>query len=687
MKKKFINGILMAALLFAATSSFVSCKDNIDDELPPIYNALAQKSSDLQAKIDSLKKVIDDLEVKQEYYNYYFDTTINNYFTNIDTTIIKQINQIYQIDSSLTVVNETINNIVNNYNDVTQEIYNITYNIDSITNVLNIYETNITDLSDDVSTLWEKVNELYQKVEDMLNGTMITDITINATRNDIFGILNMPGINIPALAAYYGTNDAGIEEFPVAGVDFNVGGGRLACFLEENELPYDGFVNFGSSDYITNPYGNAGQIFFTVNSNDFQNFDISKFAKIQIENSVGEVAPITLGNVRRSGARITWALGKKFYQETGKVTDNGFYTAEATIAEGDLDPTKFQIEKFIDLKKLQSEIKSRIKDIRDVEGEYSNPADTYRGPKAVFKNFVREIAGLVFGLFKNDLTETDYKTNASYSPQRLAFYVEKDGKYVRKGQTGDINLLVTAVKPLSYNTFYEYEKSKEDNWAIEDVLERAISRIAREIKERWGDMGVSAKIVSINDSEESVTIKLNSKTETIKVSNAGYMTDLKKAIEVNGGLDAVNDKLAKLLKTYTLGQAAESAAERINTYLDKASDYLTNLINKHLFTRAVAPIIIFETNNGMDRLCQGMFINRGTMHAYLTSGTMELLAPAYKKYVALKKSGQLLQAEVLPGNTQEYEFDLNEKGDYTIILSCVDYFGYVITKKYDVHVK
>ena len=673
MKKKFINGILMAALLFAATSSFVSCKDNIDDELPPIYNALAQKSSDLQAKIDSLKKVIDDLEVKQEYYNYYYDTTINNYFTNIDTTIMKQIEYIYQIDSSLTEVNETINNI--------------TYNVDSITNVLNIIENNIAGVSDSVKTLWERVDELYKKVEDMLNGTMITDITINATRNDIFGIINMPGVNIPALAAYYGTNDAGIEEFPVAGYDFNVGGNRLACYLEENELPYDGFVNFGSSDYITNPYGNAGQIFFTVNSNDFQNFDISKFAKIQIENSVGEVAPITLGNVRRSGARITWALGKSFYEETGKVSDNGLYTAEATIAESDLDPTKFQIEKFIDFKKLQSEIKSRLKDIRDVEGEYSNPADSYRGEKAVFKNFVREMAGLVFGLFKNDLTKKDLQTNASYSPQRLAFFVEKDGAYVRKGQTGEINLLVTAVKPLSYNTFYEYENSKESNWIIEEVLERTIARIAKEINERWGDMGISAKIIGVNEAEESVTIKLNSKTETIIISNAGYMSDLKKAIKVNGGLDAVNDKLAKLLKTYTLGHAVSSAAERINTYIDKASDYLTNLINKHLFTRAVAPIIIFETNNGMDRLCEGMFINRGTMHAYLTSGTMELLVPAYKKYVALKKDGQLLQSEVLPGNTQSYDFDLNEKGDYTVILSCVDYFGFVITKKYTVHVK
>jgi hypothetical protein len=101
----------------------------------------------------------------------------------------------------------------------------------------------------------------------------------------------------------------------------------------------------------------------------------------------------------------------------------------------------------------------------------------------------------------------------------------------------------------------------------------------------------------------------------------------------------------------------------------------------------VAPIIIFETSNGMDRLCEGMFVNRGIMHAYLTSGTMELLAPAYKKYVALEKDGMLIQSAVLPGSAQSYDFDLSAKGDYKVIISCVDYFGYVITKKYDVYVK
>ena len=76
--------------------------------------------------------------------------------------------------------------------------------------------------------------------------------------------------------------------------------------------------------------------------------------------------------------------------------------------------------------------------------------------------------GLVFDLFKNDLNEYDLKNNLSYSPQRLAFFLkEKDGKMKRVGQT-ELNLWTTAVKPLSYNTFWEYENNKKDNWILEE---------------------------------------------------------------------------------------------------------------------------------------------------------------------------------------------------------------------------
>ena len=675
MKKKFINGILMVAMLFAATSSFVSCKDNVDDDISPIYAQLGKKSAELQAKIDSLKKEMDEKEYIINEYITNIDTTIINNFYDIDTTIINVIENLDSVKEAVNVINEQIIN----HN---QQITNITLGVDSIDNVLKSYENRINNMGDSVNTLWSRVDSIFGILDAMVSGTLITSVNIETTRNDVLGIINTPIAKVNALAAYYGTNDSGIEEFPYAGIDYNVGGNQLAEYLEDYELPDAGYTSFDESDYITDTYGNAGQIYFTVNSTDYDNFDISKITKIQIENSAGEVAPIQL-NVRKSSARINWDFGRAFLEETGKDVNNGFYVADATITEDNLDPSRFQIERFINFEKLKSEIKKRIDDIRTVEGE---GADGYKGNKAQFKNFVREIASLAYGILKNDLTQSDLATNITYSPQKLALFIEKGGKMKRVGQT-QLDLLTTAVKPLSYNTFWAYEKGKENNWIIETVLEKAVSRIAKEINERWGDIGAKAKIEGLDEANKAVIVNLNGNLETVKIGDNQYWTDLKKGAALNGGLDAINDKLAKVLKTYTLGHAVDKAENRINAYLDKASDYLTNLINKHMFTRAVAPIIIFETSTGVDRLCEGMFVKRGVMHAYLTSGTMELLVPAYRKYVALEKNGMLLESKVLPGNTLTHDFDLSEKGDYKIIISCVDYFGYVITKKYDVYVK
>lgn len=665
MKKKFINGFLMVAMLFATTSSFVSCKDNIDDDLSPVYANLGKKSAELQDKINNLQSQIDAIE--PEIINYitnYGDTIINNITQKIDTQIIKR------YDVKLDSVNQVLQ-VINN------QITNQSLTIDSITNALSVIDNRIIGISDSVKTLWERVDEIEKKIEDLFDGTFITNVEIETTRNDVLGIINAPGLQSYGLAAYYGTNDAGIEQFPYAGYDFNVGGDRFACYLEDYELPDDGYVSFDESDYITGGYGNAGQIYFTINTNDYEAFDLSKFAKIQIENSVGEAAPVEL-NFRKSSALINWDFGHAYLIETGKDVANGLYVADATIKEEDLDPSRFEIEKFINFEKLKKEIKARLDDIRQEE-----KGTQYKG---TFKNLIRELSGLAFGLIKNDLTENDLMANVTYSPQRLAFFKMKDGKLKRIGQTG-MKLYVTSVKPLSYNTFWEYENSKTGNWVIEEALERSVSRLAKEIRERWGSYGITVELIEFNDADRTLSAKINGNIEKLKCTSEGQYNNLKRSVAKNGGISGLNKLLAKYLKNYTLGGVTQKAAEQINLYLDKCSDYLTDLINDHLFTRAVAPIIIFETSTGMDRLCEGMFFNRGIMHAYLTSGTMELLVPAYKKYVALEKDGMLLQSAVLPGSTQSYDFDLNEKGDYKIIISCVDYFGYVVTKKYDIYVK
>ena len=117
MKKKFINGFLMVAMLFATTSSFVSCKDNVDDDLSDVYANLGKKSSELQDKINSVQ---DDLQtqinnIKPVIYEY-GDTIINN------ITEIIQVN----VDSICNDYNTKIDNINQNLEVINQQIWQLT---------------------------------------------------------------------------------------------------------------------------------------------------------------------------------------------------------------------------------------------------------------------------------------------------------------------------------------------------------------------------------------------------------------------------------------------------------------------------------------------------------------------------------------------------------------------------------
>ena len=59
MKKKIINGILLVAMLFAATSAFVSCKDTDADykaDTDAKFAQLEQKLAALQTKVDGIKE-------------------------------------------------------------------------------------------------------------------------------------------------------------------------------------------------------------------------------------------------------------------------------------------------------------------------------------------------------------------------------------------------------------------------------------------------------------------------------------------------------------------------------------------------------------------------------------------------------------------------------------------------------
>ena len=111
-------------------------------------------------------------------------------------------------------------------------------------------------------------------------------------------------------------------------------------------------------------------------------------------------------------------------------------------------------------------------------------------------------------------------------------------------------------------------------------------------------------------------------------------------------------------------------------------------MKKHALTRAVSPIILYEATDGIHRLVDGTTVNAGYMVINMTSATKERIVPPYEKYIAVKDaSGKIIYSATVPGNNQLQTLDLTKAGDYTIILSCMDYYGYVVTKKYEITVK
>ena len=253
MKKKIINGILMVALLFAATTSFVSCKDNVDDELVPVYAKLAQQKSDLEAQITALQLQLNNLNLDG-----WRDQV------NANTEAIKNLqNKLDLLQSQLDTINNQISTLSASVDTIQAEL-------DDLKSEVALIELAILDLQDQIDELNERVDEMTK---------MITGIQINQTICNPVGTINLPGglLKMNALAAFFGSNETGVEHFPNTDEDAIVFGEALTA--DEIAPAASEQYNFDPNTYITQDEGNAGLMFFTVNSYDPESFDISEYTE------------------------------------------------------------------------------------------------------------------------------------------------------------------------------------------------------------------------------------------------------------------------------------------------------------------------------------------------------------------------------------------------------------------------
>ena len=651
MKKKIINGILMVALLFAATTSFVSCKDNVDDELVAVYAQLAKQKADLQAQIDSYQTQIDALKQKDQLQ----DAAIDNLQDEID-----------DLQDQLDAINS--------------QIAEQSAAIDEIKNRLDEVETDIDQLGETIHNLEVRVGEIEKAIEDI--NKRITGIKINQTINNVTGTINLPGgmLNLNALAAFYGENVMGLTEFPTSRFADN-------HIYEDNQLTADEVApaagqqyTFNTDGYITEKHNNAGMLFFTVQALDQDNFDISEYT-LTAQNSLGMTTPITFTDVKPSSYLIQPGVFKSAYVDTDPDLngDPTFFQARAHIAESDLEASKFNVNKFINLKEfVNSDFKNMVNDIKAAKG-------TKAKVKAVVKVASKFLANIYSGNMSGD--NKDIK-NPSWSDHKLVLSKEVDGVVVSKTAL-DYDLAVSAVQPLSYNSFWAYENGVKKMDL--DLVESAVAKLAKKVKAVLPSIGST----TFPELKEISADGLSAYVWAVDNNSGDYTTgawvELPAQIidAINNGLqiEDLNTALQNVSKTADLGTTVDNLERRFNSYIEAFGNKVVAALNKHMLTRAITPFVLYNGANGINRLVTGMTFKPGTMQINVTSPTEELICPAYAKYVAVFKDGKATEAYVTPGSTQRFNLNLTQPGNYKIVVSCCDYFGYIVNKRFEVTVE
>ena len=582
MKKKIINGLLMAALMLTATTSFVSCKDNVDDELVSVYDNLSKQKSALQQEIQTLK-------------------------TTLEQKIKDNADAIAQNKQAISDLQDRIVELERRLGEIDQSISTMQGDIAQLQQDLNT-------LSNDVNAFKSEVNSRLDAIEEAFSES-IQDFHTDWFVNSVIGANKSPLLNLKALAAFYGENLTYITDFPTTDASVIVGGEEgEGTKLDAADIA--GAKNMAIPAIITQKERNAGKVYFYARANDQSKFDINNYT-LKLKDANGREVPVNFTNLAQAGPNtLAWwghyKIDLNWLNTAGETAEDAWFEADANIDAENLVPNKFQIKEFINLDGLKKTFNEAWNDLKAKD-------ETTTSDGEVVKTIVKAAAKILLNFYSGKMNGAALSsTNMSYTPLRMYLNrVTEDGDEIIM-KTSELDIFATAVTPLSYNAFMEYEA--------------------------------------------------NAKVPTEK------MKDVAKVVT----------RLGKRVGN-------EKMAEKVNNFLAKTANFIVRELNDHQLSRAIAPCIFYNGENGeINRLAAESvttITEPGTMEIMMSSPTEELLAPAYAKYIAVLKDGKVLQQATVSGGVQYQELNFPTAGTYTVVFSAVDYHGFVVNKKYQIIVK
>ncbi|MCH5216073.1 MAG: hypothetical protein J1F10_03965 [Muribaculaceae bacterium] len=586
-------------------------------------------------------------------------------------------------------------------------------------------EERVAQNEEDIKELQERLDALENRVENM-----VTSVVVQAVENPIFGSFALP-INVQSnlLLAYYGECTLADIGFPQQVLNNEYNG--------EEIITEDDWSRIKTPDNLSRGYGDpiytetAGKVYLTINPN---NVDFTKEGKtLSLVNSLDEKSGIELTNLQKSEKLLTFGFTR---------ANNGFYEADAK-----LDPEKIATVKVNIDENLKSAVKGVIK-------EHS---------KQDFAQLIKAIYDQFNGILPANAVKAEWNVDgqdyAVYSNYNIAATAFKPLSF--KFLYGkEFNIKFPTIDPISIpnidlNEYIDFSDIKMPQIEIGDI------NVSIELGDvKIDDLGQLYVVVKVPETDENGNVKITKDEEgndiikmvedTVYVSEeqmkdfankiakqlGGQMEDkvkaamedamkqvsekIQKAVDdamtgPNGIITQIQDKLSSLNKTLNDKIRGNFGAyvDKLNNYINKVNNF-TNRIS-HLLSNPnhyLQVTMLYELNGEYHQLSNNKNIptyaklaGGNAIEFYPTTYTAEIVAPAYKKYVAVTNvtdaNGNSVQSLIDEANNQEYMntvIDGNRLAvalsvpasaagcTYEIVYSALDYHGITSTQKYYVKV-
>lgn len=703
------------------TGSSCSCDlSAIKEELAALTEEMADKATkeelanvkkELEDAIEEIKKIADDAMAKAE-------EALQKASDNADA--------IDALDVRVGQLETTLNEVVADVADLKTRVAAL--------------EKDVNDLKEKVQILDSKISKL---VEDLQN--MITGITVQAAESPVIGYLNTPlGVNSTILAVYYGTP---VEkwDFPSAHSKNYVKVSEYEKWTENNyrrlevlgvQSPanIEGHISGEANTMmVTNDgkAGNAGTLYLTVNPASVN------FAgqTLKLVDSQDGAAPAVLSPLAYSDRTLSFGFTR--------AEGNGFYEAKATISKENVEKAKMNV----DYNALQEDVKSLLQDrtksdVLELGATLLKNASNVLPAYGVAASWQDKSVGTVHNLY------SQYNVAATaVKPLSLAFL--QDWKGINNvpglgrlqnvvGRLIDkirIDLNLPEIGDLDDITFEEVSVDGIDFSKLNVKLtlrldgDGTIKVVGKNSKIYTATIenGQVVKVVRDEDQKEIVFDKTGDSyyIDEARIKNelidgkwfftcyyyfgnevSEVMQEL--ADEFNGSIPGdLADLFNELKKLSTIDDAIadtkNSIKEQINKYLSRVNNKLANWISRA--PGLLRLTMIASANNKVGMLSQSKYMPTKATNAvalFPTTYSLELLAPTYKKFVAVTDvfdaNGTPLplseaKAKAAAANNGENMKSLidgttictlnGESGYiYEVTYTAVDYFGKVSLRNY-----